>query len=104
MKLDHAISELKSNNWREFPSYRAGRSFFKRFETPTKCQHNDNFQVEILVYEPGQGEDVQFQIEVRGETVDGIWVNFIAYSVFELEKAFAAIPKLLKCWECANKG
>jgi hypothetical protein len=97
------IQYLTENGWREYPDqFRKARTFYKRFDTPTKCNCNndkDGMQVCIAVSE-FQGR-TSLELDLCGELPDESWVKLLNYGFREpnIETVVASIPRLLATWE-----
>ena len=105
---------LKENGWKEWadPFSKDCRSFFKRFDTPTRCYCNsekEGMQVCIKVSDwskfPGAGRtDESYEIELAGELADGTWMKFHLWATpNDIVEGVGRIPRLLMLWEAANE-
>lgn len=101
--LSDLIRQLVEDGWKEWPNHfdKPARSFFKRFETETRCRCNDEnwgMQVQILVYPDGN-----YELKLAGELYDGTWVELHQWALPEnVKDGIALIPRMLKAWECMS--
>ena len=101
-RLHEHVSQLNEDGWKEWTNRldKPALSFFKRFETKTRCHLNSDkwgMQVQILVY-PASG---CYEIKLAGELRDGTWVELHKWSLPEkIKEGIALIPRLLNAWEC----
>lgn len=96
----NTCEKLLSSGWREgkdqFKSY--ARMFYKRFDTPTKCNCNDRMQVILYVSELHGTENIEMQL--CGELKDKTWIKLEYYSLpRSIDEVTKLIPRILKTWE-----
>lgn len=89
---------------------RCDRSWWKRFaEVEPRCQTNSSKPGIMIVIEcfdhTQRGGYVGFQIELRAEPRDGVWVELVAYSL-SLETIIDELPrqvdKLVRAWKAVQ--
>ena len=100
------IERLQGDDWKEWPdSFRKyGRSFFKRFATPTRCNLNSDkqgMQIQIVV-SSWEGKE-NHEVFLNGELPDGTWIELHQHGLSDdIEKTLSmVIPRLLAVWESA---
>jgi len=95
-------THLVANGWRECPHplEKDARHFYKRFDTPTRCQCNDNkpgMQVCVAVWPRGG-----YEIELSGELTDGTWLKVFQWAMpDDIEQGLQVIGRMLATWEFA---
>jgi hypothetical protein len=95
--------QLVKDGWKEYPNqFRSySRSFYKKFETPTRCFGNDDrpgIQIEIAVGE--HNGQISMEIELCAGVKDETWFKIQNYAVPNtLERAVLLIPRMLAAWE-----
>jgi hypothetical protein len=94
------IEDLLEDGWNEYKNLSgANRSFYKEFNTKTKCNCNsdkDGIQIELLYYV--FPEHKSWQVKIIAELNDGVWVELMPYGL-TLDEALAQIPRLIATWE-----
>lgn len=93
---------LMADGWKQLrnPITLADAAYWKRFDTPTRCAHNedkDGLQVCAYVYSHDGRESVE--LDMYGGLQDGSAVKMQAYSHADLDAALASIPRMLAAWE-----
>jgi hypothetical protein len=98
---------LLADGWREYPNQfkEYARSFYKRFDTPTRCHGNsDKPGVQILISVGILQEWMSMEMELRAGLKDGTWISIENYSLPKtVEEVVALIPRMLAMWESANE-
>jgi hypothetical protein len=105
---EQIAAALIADGWREYPDQfkTFARSFFRRYNTPTRCHHNDSrpgVQIQVSVSEfDGVGS---CELELCAELSDGTWVKLQNYQIPNgVNRVIACVPRLLATWEAMNKG
>jgi hypothetical protein len=97
---------LPKQGWKEWPDAfkKYGKSYFKRFPTPTRCHLNkdkEGIQVQIVVSE-WEGKE-NHEVFLQGELKDGTWFNFHQHGLKTIRHSITkVIPRMIACWEFAN--
>ena len=106
MKETQTIQTLIEQGWKEYPDKfrKHARCFYKRYDTPTRCNCNDDkpgIQVCIAIGEPFMGfEGGSIEIDICAELSDETWIKMLHYGIGnDVDKALAAIPRILAAWE-----
>ena len=99
---------LEENLFREYvDNNRCGRTFFKRFDTPTRCNANSNKPgIQVCIYVSDlthNGKTISmFEIELGGELKDETWFKIQQWGfVDDIYVGFKAIPRMIAAWELA---
>jgi len=97
---------LVKDGWEEFNdslSHKDKRSFYKRFDTPTRCCCNDKEGIQVLigVWPPLIPRSTEaYELEVSGEMSDGTWIKLHEWCMpTNIKKGLEKIPQLLATWE-----
>ena len=94
--------KLTADGWREY-SGDGDRSFYRRFETPTRCAGNDDkpgAQVCVLLYGLEGELPAMYTIALYGGLADGTWIKLSQWCLpKDLDAGLALIPRLLATWE-----
>ena len=105
---EHILNALLADGWREYPNVIKddwARSFYKRFNTPTRCSTNgdkEGMQIELSV--TNNSQRVVMEIELCGGLQDETWLKIQNYALPKtVSEVTALIPRLLAMWEQANK-
>jgi len=99
----NTIQHLKNEGWIEYPNRFKphARCFYKRFDTATRCNCNDNkagIQVAINLSQ-WEGRE-SFEIELCGEAKDESWIQVLNYGyIVGIEEGLKTIPRLVAMWE-----
>jgi hypothetical protein len=96
------IEYLQQNGWTEFPDqFRThARCFAKRFETPTRCNCNDDKRGMQVVIAVSNRDGKNCEIDICGELPDETWMQLKNYGMpDDIENTVAKIPRLLIAWE-----
>ncbi len=97
---------LLDDGWHEYPNQfkTYARCFYKRFDTPSRCNGNDDklgVQIEIAVSEFCGGQSIE--LELCAGLKDETWVKIHNYSLPKTVKEITdLIPRMLRMWESAN--
>lgn len=106
MTLTEMKALLEAEGWRSYPDHltHSNVSYFKRFDTPTRCRCNDDKQgIQVVVRLYGHPErGASYVIDIHGEVADGSWYHLERHGFpEELGYGLAAIPQMLRVWEAA---
>ena len=99
----NAIQHLKNEGWIESPNRLkpTSRCFYKRFDTPTRCNLNNGKAGIQVVINVSQWEGREsFEIEICGEAKDESWIQMLNYGyIVSIEDGLKTIPRLVAMWE-----
>jgi hypothetical protein len=99
----NTIQYLENEGWIESCNRfkPTSRCFYKRFDTPTRCNLNDDkagIQVAINVSQ-WEGRE-SFEIEICGEAKDESWIQMLNYGyIVSIEEGLKTISRLIAMWE-----
>lgn len=108
MNRQEIIQLLEDTGWKRYPDQfrEYAACMFKRFDTPTRCHFNDDkegIQVCIAVSDH-LANHASIEVDVSGELSNGTWIKLHNYAFgSDINKALAAVPRLLAAWETLNK-
>lgn len=96
--MHELIQHLTDNGWVEYPNqFGEQRTFYKRFDTPTRCAVNETKDMNVCV-----SVGRSYELEILGELSDGTWIKHYQWSMpDDYMKGLAMIPRLLATWEFA---
>lgn len=106
--MEIACNELEADGWREYPNQfrKDARCFYKRFDTPTRCDGNDDkpgMQIEIAV-SAGFKDGISMEMELCAGLKDKSWLKIQNYALpTTVNEVIALIPRMLSIWEAASK-
>ena len=99
----NTIEHLKNEGWIESPNRLkpTSRCFYKRFDTATRCNLNDDKEGIQIAVNVSQWEGREsFEIEICGEAKDESWANILNYGyIVSIEEGLKTIPRLIAMWE-----
>jgi len=94
---DKNVNHLLADGWKKWSDTSHRWSYYKRFDTPTRCKCNDDkagIQVCVAMYERG------YEISLFGELPDETWIELKQWVMpKDIKKGLAKIPRLLATWE-----